>query len=627
MASRPNMMAPICLVENINERLSVNQKALEILDQIFQPVVVVAIVGLYRTGKSYLMNRLAGQNHGFPLGSTVQSETKGIWMWCVPHPSKPDCTLVLLDTEGLGDVEKGDSKSDLWIFALAVLLSSMFVYNSLNTINHQALEQLHYVTELTELIRAKSSPKHLEVEDATEFVSFFPDFIWAVRDFTLELKLNGHPITADEYLENALKLIPGSNPKAKISNIPRECIRHYFPKRKCFVFDRPTQDTSLLANIENILESQLDPKFRQQSDNFCYYIFTHAKTKTLREGVTVTGNRLGTLVVTYVDAINSGAVPCLENAVTTLAQLENSAAVQKAADHYSEQMAQRVSFPTDTLQELLDLHTACEREAIAIFLEHSFKDDQREFQRKLTEIINNKKESLLLKNEEASEKYCQHVLDHLSMALVESISEGTFSVSGGHKNYSRAKEKIEQRYWEVPRKGVKAMEVFQEFLMSQMTIEKSILQADKALTQGEKAIAEERAKKEQVEKEQEWLRQKHKEQQQHIEAQNRSLEENIVQLRKKLEKDRDETLREQTRILEHKLKVQEELLNEGFRKKSDEMEAEINRLRNLIESTKKDKTPWIARAVDTLADEISTILTFPGKLVGKGLKALSSLFK
>ena len=43
---------------------------------------------------------------GFRLGSTVRSETKGIWMWCVPHPSKPDHILVLLDTEGLGDVEK-----------------------------------------------------------------------------------------------------------------------------------------------------------------------------------------------------------------------------------------------------------------------------------------------------------------------------------------------------------------------------------------------------------------------------------------------------------------------------------------------------------------------------------------
>lgn len=43
---------------------------------------------------------------GFNLGTTVRSETKGIWMWCVPHPTKSKFTLVLLDTEGLGDVEK-----------------------------------------------------------------------------------------------------------------------------------------------------------------------------------------------------------------------------------------------------------------------------------------------------------------------------------------------------------------------------------------------------------------------------------------------------------------------------------------------------------------------------------------
>lgn len=60
----------------------------------------------------------------------------------------------------------------------------------------------------------------------------------------------------------------------------------------------------------------------------------------------------------------------------------------------------------------------------------------------------------MLKNEEVSEKYCQHVLDQLSMALMESISEGIFSVSGGHKNYRKAKEWIERRYMEVPRKGV-----------------------------------------------------------------------------------------------------------------------------------------------------------------------------
>ncbi|XP_015992397.2 guanylate-binding protein 6 [Rousettus aegyptiacus] len=627
MAFGPNMMAPICLVKNTNHQLSVNQQALQILDEISQPVVVVAIVGLYRTGKSYLMNRLAGQNHGFSLGSTVQSETKGIWMWCVPHPSKPNCTLVLLDTEGLGDVEKGDPKNDSWIFALAVLLCSSFVYNSMNTINHQALEQLHYVTELTELIRAKSSPTPDGVEDSTEFVSFFPDFIRTVRDFTLELMLNGHPITEDEYLENALKLVPGRNSRVQLSNLPRECIRHFFPKRKCFVFDRPTNDKNLLATIENVSENQLEPKFQEQTRNFCSYIYTQAKTKTLREGIMVTGKRLRILVVTYVDTINSGAVPCLENAVTTLAQLENSAAVQKAADHYGEQMVQRVRFPTDTLQDLLDLHAACEREAIAIFMENSFKDENQEFLKQLVEILKNKKEDFLLQNEEASVKYCQAELDRLSENLMESISAGTFSVPGGHKLYLDAKEKIEQDYRRVPRKGVKANEVLQSFLQSQSAIEKSILQSDKALSDVEKAMAAERARNEAAEKEQELLRQRLEEQQQEIEAQNRSLQENIAQLREKLESERENLKREQNMMLEHKLKVQEDMINHGFQRKAEEMKAEINHLKNMIETTKNDDTLWIARILEKIGSEITSVLFPRAKLISSVVRGMNLLFK
>ena len=43
---------------------------------------------------------------GFALGAAIQSQTKGIWMWCVPHPKKTDHTLVLLDTEGLGVIRR-----------------------------------------------------------------------------------------------------------------------------------------------------------------------------------------------------------------------------------------------------------------------------------------------------------------------------------------------------------------------------------------------------------------------------------------------------------------------------------------------------------------------------------------
>ncbi|XP_064138280.1 guanylate-binding protein 4-like [Loxodonta africana] len=76
--------------------------------------------------------------------------------------------------------------------------------------------------------------------------------------------------------------------------------------------------------------------------------------------------------------------------------------MQKATNHYSEQMAQCLRLPTDTLQELLDAHMACEKEVIAVFMEHCFKDENHEFQKMLVEIIENKKEDFLLQNEEES---------------------------------------------------------------------------------------------------------------------------------------------------------------------------------------------------------------------------------
>ncbi|XP_042808617.1 guanylate-binding protein 4-like [Panthera leo] len=622
MASELTMEAPICLIKNKEEELVVNPEALEILDKISQPVVVVGIAGLSRTGKSYLMNRLAGQNHGFRMNATVRSETKGIWMWCVPHFSKKNHILVLLDTEGLGDVKKVNPKNDSWIFALTVLLSSTLIYNSKGTINHQALEQLHYVAELTQLIRAKSSTPD-EVEDSTEFVSFFPDFVWTVRDFTLELKIDESSITEDEYLEDALKLIPGTNPKIQNSNIPRECIRQFFPKRKCFIFDRPTNDKNLLAHIENVPEDQLDSSFREQSNKFCTYIFTHTKTKTLREGIIVTGNRLGTLLKAYVDAIKTGEVPCLENVVTALAQRENSVAVQKAADHYSEQMAQRVSFPTDTLQELLDVHTDCEREAIAVFMEHSFKDDKRSFQKKLVDTIEKKKDGFLMQNEDVSFKYCQAAMEQLSEPLKESISKGTFCVSGGYDLYLKAKRNVELGYKEVHRKGVKANEILQNFLQSQAAVEESIMHLDKALTAGDKAKAVEQAKREASEKEQEQLKQKENEQQQKMEAQERSLKENLSQLEEKIKKEKENVQEMLERMLKHYLKVQEELLNERFGKKSEELNKEINRLQKEIERNKKTDPLLISKAIDVAGNVLIVALPEIFRLVRQGRKILN----
>lgn len=90
------------------------------------------------------------------------------------------------------------------------------------------------------------------------------------------------------------------------------------------------------------------------------------------------------LVLSYIHAISSGDLPCMEDAVLALAKIENLAAMQKAIAHYDQQMSQKLQLPTENLQELLDLHRASEKEAIKIFMENSFKDANQVF---LTELV------------------------------------------------------------------------------------------------------------------------------------------------------------------------------------------------------------------------------------------------
>ncbi|XP_062960960.1 guanylate-binding protein 2 [Cynocephalus volans] len=578
MASETHMPGPVCLIENTTGQLVVNQEALKILSAVTQPVVVVAIVGLYRTGKSYLMNKLAGQKKGFSLGSTVQSHTKGIWMWCVPHPKKSKHTLVLLDTEGLGDVEKGDNQNDSWIFALAVLLSNTFIYNSMGTINQQAMDQLHYVTELTDRIRANSSPDHSEVEDSADFVSFFPAFVWTLRDFCLELEANGQPITPDDYLELSLKLKQGTDQKSKNFNEPRLCIRKFFPKRKCFIFDRPAP-RKYLVHLEQLKEEDLNPEFIKQTEEFYSYILSHSNAKTLPGGITVNGPRLKSLVLTYVNAISSGELPCMENAVLALAQIENSAAVQKAIAHYNQQMGQKVQLPTDTLQELLDLHRASEREAIEVFMKNSFKDVDQKFQKELGAQLEARRDEFCKQNVKASSDHCMALLQDIFGPLEEDVKQGIFSKPGGYRLFIQKKQKLEKKYHQAPRKGIQAEETLNKYLKSKEDVADSLLQTDQSLTEKEREIEVERIKAESAEAANKMLEEIQKKNEQMMEQKEKSYQEHVKQLTEKMEQDRAQLREEQERTLALKLQEQELLLKEGFRKESEKLREEIRNMK------------------------------------------------
>ncbi|XP_048207673.1 guanylate-binding protein 1-like [Perognathus longimembris pacificus] len=584
MDSELQMPAPVCLIKNAEGKLMTNEEALRILSTISQPVVVVAIVGLYRTGKSYLMNKLAGKKKGFSLGASVQSHTKGIWMWCVPHPIKPKHTLVLLDTEGLGDVEKGDNQNDSWIFALAILLSSTFVYNSMGTINQQAMDQLHYVTELTDRIRAKSSPEQNE-EDSAEFISFFPDFVWTLRDFSLELDIDGKSVSADEYLMNSLKLVPGTGHKEKNFNLPRICIRKFFPKKKCFIFDRPAHRKKL-CKLETLHDDELDSEFVKQVAEFCSYIFKHSKTKTISGGIQVNGPRLQNLVLTYINAISGGDLPCMENAVLALAQIENSAAVQKAIAHYVQQMNQKVQLPTDTLQDLLDLHRVCEKEAIEFFIKTSFKDINQTFQKELAAQLEKKRDEFCTKNIKASADRCSALIQEIFSPLEEEVKQGTYSKPGGYRFFTQQLHELKKKYQEEPGKGVQAEEILQQYLQSKQNVSDALLQTDQTLSEKEKEIEVERVKAEAAQASAKMLEEMQRKNQQMIEQSERSHQEHVKQLTKKMERERKELVEQQERTIALKLQEQARILKEGFQSESRQLHNEIQNLQKKLSAPK-----------------------------------------
>ncbi|KAM4651729.1 guanylate-binding protein 1-like [Discoglossus pictus] len=580
MAPKNLMEEPLCLIENVDgHTLKINEKAMQFLSAIDQPVVVIAIVGKYRTGKSYLMNKLAGRSSGFALGGTIQSKTKGIWMWCVPHPSKPEHTLVLLDTEGLGDVEKGDSKNDCWIFSLAVLLSSNFVFNSVGTIDQQAMEQLHYVTELTKLIQVKSSQDKSEVKSIkgsspeSEFKRVFPTFTWCVRDFCLELEYNGKEISANEYLTNSLKLKTGSSEQDKAYNLPRDCILSFFHTFRCFVFDRPANGRNLRV-LDQLKESDLEQDFVEQAHKFCTYLYEEGQVKTLLGGIQATGKFLGVVTESYVKAILSGSVPCIENALMALSESENAGAVQDAVSKYENEMNEKKNhFPTETYQEFLNLHRDCEREALNVFAERSFNDEDQKHQYILKEKLENKMKEFCQSNEEASVTRCKALIKELGLTLESKLSQGEYAKPRGHKEFLDEKVKLIQEYNIRSNKGIKGADVLQEFLTNKMDIEKSLLQLDESMTAKEKELAANQAKLEAAEREAQIQLENQKKMEELLEIQRQSFEEHKQLAIKQTEEGHYKQLEEQNRLLQRKI---EEM---GYKQDIARLEQEVAWLR------------------------------------------------
>ncbi len=278
---------------------------------------IISLVGKYRTGKSFLLNRVIlnrKETHGFHVGPTIKPCTKGIWIWSDPlmisnvHSSTPFPTY-LIDTEGLGAYDE-EINHDSKIFLIAVLISSLFIFNSLGTIDENEINNLSFVLNLSKTIKIKS----VSIEDnEDELAKYFPTLLWLLRDFSLKLEdTYGNVITEKQYLENALKEINGLTNTIEEKNRVRNLIRAYFPERDCYVMVRPTEDEHDLQNLQSLPDKSFRKEFLEQSKIFRNKVMKKTKPKKLN-GKVLSGAMLVEFVQSILDSINSGGIPVIEN--------------------------------------------------------------------------------------------------------------------------------------------------------------------------------------------------------------------------------------------------------------------------------------------------------------------------
>jgi hypothetical protein len=336
--------------------------------------------------------------------------------------------LLLLDTEGIASLERSE-EANVQIFSLALLFSSFFIYNSMMTIDESAIDRLSLVAEVTKRIRRFADDK--KEESPAELAEFFPQLLWLLRDFALELKdKEGRPITPKDYLEQALRPQAGDSARVIERNNIRSTLQQVFPTRDCFTMVRPTQSEKELQEMSNIPMNQLRSEFTNQLKTLQKYVFTALRPKMIR-GQPLNGAMLYHMAMSYVDAINKGAVPTIMSAWENVASIQNHEALEEARKHYITNIRRALEEQQPGLDEFDHIHKQLYGEAMAHFEDKGMGMYKQDFAKKLSEAMMQEYQHLRVQVEKNAGDSCAKILDQLWFKLsnVQYNSSDEFAVA------------------------------------------------------------------------------------------------------------------------------------------------------------------------------------------------------
>ncbi len=149
-----------------NDKFILNEDNLRnILSKAHNPIIIISIIGSFRTGKSFLLNSFLQylklnqsaqysqyptseketEKSGFNWSYGSSSHTKGIWMWNTPinyRLGEKEVSLLFMDTQGIFDNDVSQNECST-IFSISAFMSTLQIFNVKNNIEKRDLEYLN----------------------------------------------------------------------------------------------------------------------------------------------------------------------------------------------------------------------------------------------------------------------------------------------------------------------------------------------------------------------------------------------------------------------------------------------------------------------------------------------------
>lgn len=311
---------PWISVDTVSGLWVVHKEAQDILKSVPDKISILAVGGRYRGGKSFLLNRAILNNpHAFGVGNTTNSCTKGIWIYPKPVLKYGNVPTFIVDTEGISAPDT-NTNHDCRIFALAILLSQVFLYNQHGPIDETALQQLGQVVQVCQDV-----VNPLNGCDQTHSKCITSTFVWVARDFSLRMEnTSGQGLTPPQYLEAQLADPPPDTLGFEEKVLLRKSLRSCFPNRTMVALVRPAVEEAILQQLNTVSMQQLRPEFVKQLDHLQVLLGQLVVCKQFRQQdaiIELTGACVAALAEQFVGAFNSNTMPRMESAITLTRQI------------------------------------------------------------------------------------------------------------------------------------------------------------------------------------------------------------------------------------------------------------------------------------------------------------------